>query len=172
MIKRCNIGCGTVYKEGWINVDISNNDIYGNKIKVDRIQDLNIYPWKCFKNNEFDEIECSGIIEHLQDRVRPWKELKRIIKNGCIIHVRGVPHYSGYSGYDDISHYQRYTYRTGEMIAEMFGFELLSNKIIYSANPFLRWMNPIVNLYPRFYERFLCNIIPSIVLEWDFKVKK
>jgi len=172
MMKKLNLGCSKDYKNGWINHDISDKDIYGNKNKVDVTWDLNVYPWKCFKDNEFDEINVSAVMEHLESRTKPWDELRRIAKNGCIIHVR-VPHYSGYTGYDDPTHYHRYSQYTGIMIAEMWRFKLLKNKIDFSVhNPILKTFNPLVNLFPRFYERFFANIFPSQEINWDFKVEK
>ena len=168
---KLNLGCGEDYKEGWVNVDISDKDIYGKKIKVDKKHDLNKFPWP-FKDNEFDEIKASAIIEHLESRTKSWDELRRISKKDCIIHIR-VPHYSGYTGYDDPTHYHRYSHQTGIMVAEMWGFELLQNKIDFSVkNPILKLFNPLVNFSPRFYERFLANIFPSQELRWIFKVKK
>lgn len=170
-MKKLNLGCGKDYKEGWINHDISNKDIYGNKIKAEIHWDLNKFPW-IWKDNTFEEINALAIIEHLESRTKSWSELKRVAKEGCILRVI-VPHYSGYTGYDDPTHYHRYSQKTGDMIAEMWGFEILKNKIIYSVkNPLLKIFNPLVNFFPRFYERFLCNIFPSQEIYWEFKIKK
>jgi len=43
-MKKLNLGAGLKYRADWINHDIANKDIYGNKIKVDIIWDLNKYP--------------------------------------------------------------------------------------------------------------------------------
>jgi 2-polyprenyl-3-methyl-5-hydroxy-6-metoxy-1,4-benzoquinol methylase len=167
-MKKLNLGAGADYREGWVNHDISNKDIYGTKINVDVIWDLNNYPWP-FSDNEFDEINASAILEHLESRTKPWDELKRIAKNGCIIHVR-VPHYSGYTGYDDPTHYHRYSQLTAEMIAKMWGFRLIKNRIVFSVhNPILKLFNPTVNIFPRFYERVFANIFPSQELNWEFE---
>ena len=169
--KRLNLGCGIDYKAGWINHDISNKDIYNIPIKVDKIWDLNKYPWP-WKDNTFDEINCLAILEHLESRTKPWDELRRIAKNGCIIRVI-VPHYSGYTGYDDPTHYHRYSQHTAEMVAGMWGFKLIKSEIKFSVkNRFLTWMNPLVNLFPRFYERFFANVFPSQELHWMFKAVK
>lgn len=168
---KLNLGCGKDYRKGWINVDINNKDIYGDNIKVDLFWDLNVYPYP-FKDNSFDEINADAIIEHLQDKVKPWDELRRIAKPGCKIYV-WVPHYSGYTGYGDPTHYHRYSYFTGILVAKMWNFKLLKNKICFSySNPILKLFNPIVNLSPGVYERFFANIFPSQDLIWDFEVIK
>jgi hypothetical protein len=170
-MKGLNLGCGTDYIDGWINLDLCETDIYGDKIKLDVAWDLNNYPWP-FKDNEFDQINILAIIEHLESKTKPWNELRRIAKNNCIIKGR-VPHYSGYIGYDDPTHYNLYSQGTGVIISKMWGFKILKNEIIFSRNnPLLKLFNPIVNLHPRFYERFLCNIFPSQEINWEFRVIK
>ena len=124
--------------------------------------------------NTFEEINAHAILEHLESRVKPWNELRRIAKNGCIIDV-DVPHYSGYTGYDDPTHYHRYSQHAGNMVAQMWGFKILSNKIIFSWGHkafFLKIFNPLVNIWPRVYERFFANIFPSQELAWKFEVIK
>ena len=168
-----NLGAGTDYKEGWVNHDIGNKDIYGNGIKADVIWDLDVYPWP-WDDNTFDEIKAWAIIEHLKDGAKPWEEIKRIAKNGCIIHA-SVPHYSGFIGYGDPTHYHRYSYQTGQIIARMWGFKMLKNRLIFSWGykfPMLKIFNPIVNIQPEFYERCFANIFPSQELEWTFEVVK
>lgn len=167
---KLNLGSGKKYKGGWVNVDLGDKDLYGNKIKVDMVYDLNNFPYP-FEENTFDEINASAIIEHLESRTKSWSELKRIAKNGCKIHVR-VPHYSGCQAYYDPTHYHKYGYKTAKFISLIWGFKVLENKIQFSANKFLSWMNPIVNIFPIFYERFFCNIIPSQEIFWEFEVVK
>ena len=171
---KLNLGSSTDYREGWVNLDIEEGkDIYGKSVKVDVVWDLNNYPWP-FEDNTFDEINAHAILEHLESRVKPWNELRRIAKNGCIIDV-DVPHYSGYTGYDDPTHYHRYSQHAGNMVAQMWGFKILSNKIIFSWGHkafFLKIFNPLVNIWPRVYERFFANIFPSQELAWKFEVIK
>ena len=39
-IKKLHVGCGTKYWDEWINLDLGDEDSYGNKIKVDYRHDL------------------------------------------------------------------------------------------------------------------------------------
>lgn len=166
---KLNLGCGLDYKDGWINHDISNIDFYGNKIKVDITSDLNKYPW-IWQDNSFDEIKAWGILEHLENKIKPFQELKRIAKNGCRISIH-VPHRSG-EWASDPTHYHCYSYTTGERIAEMYGFKLISSKIKHSSYPILKFMNFFVNLKPKLYEFAFANILPSEELHWEFEVVK
>lgn len=168
---KLNLASGNMYMDGYVNLDIGDKDIYGNKIKVEVIHNLNNYPYP-FEDNTFDEIQARAIIEHLPDKIKVWDELRRISKNGCKIHVE-VPHFSGYTGYDDPTHYHVYSQHTASMIADMWGFKLIKSKILFSMfNKYLKIFDPIVNIYPRFYERFLANIFPSQMVIWDFEVVK
>lgn len=85
-IKKLNLGCGVNKKEGYINLDWNES---GNP---DVVYDLNKTPYP-FNGNEFDIIEASHIIEHLDKPFDVMKELHRILKpNGKLI-IK-VPHFS------------------------------------------------------------------------------
>ena len=78
-MKKLNIGVGGDYRKGWINLDISDKDIYGNKIKVDVKHNLNDLPYP-YKDNQFEEILMLSILEHLDNPVEVLKEIHRISK--------------------------------------------------------------------------------------------
>lgn len=169
-MNKLNLGCGQDYKEGWINVDIGFRDIYMDYIQLDIVWDLNIYPWP-FADNSFDEINAQAILEHLESRTKSWDELRRIAKDGCKIHV-SVPHYASLSGYHEPTHYHRYCYNTAPMVAKMWNFKLISNRLDFSQSWLLGWMNYIVNFKPMFYERFFATLIPTQNCFWEFEVIK
>ena len=79
-MKRLNIGCGKKNKNGYINLDLLKLP------NVDVVHDLNQFPWP-FKKNEFDEILCDNVLEHLNDTIKPIEELWRITKNKGIIKI-------------------------------------------------------------------------------------
>lgn len=86
--KRLNVGCGKDIKKGWINLDF--HDGHGAEI----IFDLNqIYKGKKlpFKNNYFDYVYCSHVLEDFIDPVPIIDEMIRITKKERIIEIR-VPH--------------------------------------------------------------------------------
>ena len=63
-MKKLNLGCGKKILKGYINLDC---------VKfpgVDKVHNLNKYPWP-FKDNEFDEIYCDNILEHLDGIIKP-----------------------------------------------------------------------------------------------------
>lgn len=99
----------------------------------------------CFKDGVFDEIICSEVIEHLEQKDRIFEELKRVLKKDGIL-ILGTPDYSKLSwvliewlykklvpgGYADehISHYSRTS-----LVEKMqgLGFKLEAYKYICNA---------------------------------------
>jgi len=59
---------------------------------VDVVHDLNKFPYP-FKDNEFDEIVCFDVLEHLEDIPSVMKEIHRIGKPGAKVKIRS-PHFS------------------------------------------------------------------------------
>jgi len=43
--RKLNLGCGTKYFKGWTNLDISDKDMYGNKINADVVHNLEKFPY-------------------------------------------------------------------------------------------------------------------------------
>lgn len=81
---KLNIGCGTDYKDGWINID-NNSD--NNIEKLDINWDLrNPLP---FEDNSVDYIFNEHFFEHLspEDGVKVMQDLKRVLKQGGILRI-------------------------------------------------------------------------------------
>jgi predicted SAM-dependent methyltransferase len=79
-----NVGCGTDYKEGWINVD-NNSD--NNIDKLDLNWDLrNPLP---FEDNSVDYIFHEHFIEHLtaEEGISSTKDFLRVLKKGGVLRI-------------------------------------------------------------------------------------
>ncbi len=85
-MKKLNLGCGIDYKEGYVNVD------FHSHINIDVRHDLNQIPYP-FKDQEFDHILASHVLEHLDKPFIIMTELHRILKVGGTLHIK-VPHFS------------------------------------------------------------------------------
>jgi len=85
-MKKLNLGCGEFKKEGYINVDIS------NQCEPDLVYDLNIIPYP-FEDNLFDLIELDHLLEHLNEPFKVMAELNRILRKKGKLILR-VPHFS------------------------------------------------------------------------------
>src|SRR3989344_4898284 len=160
MKKRLNLGCGPDIKQGYVNMDVLK--ISG----VDVVHNLNKFPYP-FKNNEFDEVYASHVLEHLDDFIIVMKELKRICKPGALIKIRG-PHFSCGVAYRDPTHKRLFSYHTFDYFTEECFYDLPNFKIKYRKLNFTRWafpflnyfFNPIININPTMYERFFCWMLP------------
>lgn len=85
-MKKLNLGAGEDKLEGFINIDW--NDLANPDVK----HDLNSVPYP-FKDNEFDYIEASHVLEHLDRPFDVMKEMHRLLKPGGVLRVK-VPHFS------------------------------------------------------------------------------
>ena len=85
-MKKLNLGCGEFKKNGYINLDMN------KKVKPDVVHNLNKFPYP-FKDNYFDLVEASHVLEHVEDPFKVMKELHRIMKHNGTLIIR-VPHFS------------------------------------------------------------------------------
>ncbi|MDD5238342.1 MAG: glycosyltransferase [Candidatus Omnitrophica bacterium] len=99
----------------------------------------------CFKDDSFDALICSEVIEHLKDNERIFLELKRVLKQGGIL-VLGTPDYSRWSwvmlewlykrivpgGYAD-EHITHYTQKGLVQKLQGLGFQLEAKRYILGS---------------------------------------
>jgi len=153
--------------KGYINLDVISMP------GVDVVHDLNKYPWP-FRTSQFNEINCSHILEHLNDFNQMIKELYRISKNKAIIRIY-APYFSGPIFWGEAGHKIHFSYRTFNYWSNQTPmFKTRKIKITFSMNSRIlnRIFSPIINSMPRFYERFLCWILPSEIIEYELEVVK
>lgn len=139
-MKKLNLGCGEEIKKGYINLDF----IKGRGIDI--VYDLNKTPYP-FKNEEFDEIYASHVLEHLDgDWFSIIKELYRILKRGGRLIIK-VPHFSSPIAFME-NHRRFFRYRSFEPYDEqrkmmaldqkkVYRFKIASRKIVFTKFPFL-----------------------------------
>jgi len=171
--KKLNLGCGKDIKEGYINVD---------SIKlpgVDKVVDLNKYPWP-FKDNEFDFVLCSHILEHLNSIIKPLEEIWRITKKNSKVKIL-VPISPSVYAFADPAHKQFYTYFTFNYFKEEHNpnyyskarFKIKSRKIIFSK--YLKPIEILVNsteLTKKAWASLFYFLFPAEVLEIELEVLK
>jgi predicted SAM-dependent methyltransferase len=81
---KLNVGCGTDYKDGWINIDNNSDD---NIVKLDLNWDLR-KPLP-FPDNSVDFIFNEHFMEHLtvEEGQAALKDFKRVLKKGGVLRV-------------------------------------------------------------------------------------
>ena len=171
-INKLNFGCGPEIMKGYVNMDILK--LQG----VDVVHNFNKFPYP-FKDNEFDEIYTSHVLEHLDDLIKVMTELKRICKPGAKIKIR-VPHFSCGVSYRDPTHKRLFSYFTFDYFTDECFYDLPKFKIIKRQLNFTRLsftflnsiINPFINLSPALYERFFCWILPCAEVIVELEVVK
>jgi len=171
-MKKLNLGCEREYKEGWINLD------FDRRVKADIYWDLNKYPYP-FKNNEFDEILASSVLEHLDNIYKAMMGLYRVSKDKGIIYIYS-PHCScPCLSWIEFEHKNAFSYMSfGEWFVnkELYPyFEVLKKKIVFTRINFKflnKILNPLINMFPILYERIFSGILQSSGIVFVLRVRK
>jgi SAM-dependent methyltransferase len=155
---KLNLGCGSNYIPGWLNVDIRKD------LKTDLRLDFN--KKLPFKKNTFDEVKLKMALEHAQNPIGLLKEVIRVAKKGAILLIT-VPHARQLSAVGDIQHRTFFTehsfdynllneYGLNELclFAQVYEYEHAWKRFI----PFKRFFNVFLNgIYDNLSFIFLVN---------------
>jgi len=168
---KLNLGCGKKIIPGFINIDLIEKD---NILGID----LEKYPLP-FKDNSCKYILASHLLEHLENPTKFMLELHRICKTGAIVDLY-VPHYSLCATYADLTHKRPgFSYLTfgnnAWNTAINQKFRTIQKKIYFTRTnmKFLNYIfNPLLNLFPIFYERFFAFIFPCSQIHFRLKAIK
>ena len=113
---KLSLACGDNKPDGFLGVDIAKTK------SADFVQDLLVFPWKQFKDNSVDEIECSHFVEHIPHGdgyhdpfLKFFDEIYRILKPAEFdpanpnIPIKGFmkivcPYYSSMRAWQDPTH--------------------------------------------------------------------
>lgn len=96
-IRKLNLGCGNLRKDGWVNLDI--RDLPGVDIVRDVLRGLP------FENESFDFIYSNNFLEHIPQEDTIWlmNEMWRVMKfGGTMQHI--VPRAGTVSDFQDPTH--------------------------------------------------------------------
>lgn len=163
-MEKLNIGCGRDIKKDYINLDVL-------KLKgVDVVHDLNKFPYP-FKDNEFDEIECKAVLEHVEDVSKTMNEIYRILKKGGIVNIE-VPHFTSTNMYNDPTHKNFFSINSfyffcGKSFYYDFKFKLIKKKLTFGKT-FAIWnwlVEPLANLFPSLYEDTPLRAFPAMNIQ-------
>jgi len=177
-MKQClNLGSGRDIKNGnkdekWINQDIFQFE------GIDDVFDFNKFPWK-YKDNYFDEVRIWNCLFLVKDFVKFMEEVYRISKNNTKIIIQTQfflspesanypynPTQTNFNSFDIFLKDGEFNIKTG------VEFIIIKRKWIFSENRFLSKFDPIPNIFPKFYGRFLYFYFPSNKLYFELQVVK
>lgn len=169
---KLNLGCGKDIREGYINQD--NFPFEG----VEDVSDFNKFPWK-YEDNTFEEVRIWNCLILAEDFVEFMSEVWRVSKPNAKIVIQtqfflspesaNYPHnptQTNYNSFDIFLGKGEFKFKTGTE------FEIIERKWVFSENKFLKKLNFIPNLAPRFYGRFLYFYLPSNKLYFELKAIK
>lgn len=161
-MKKLNLGCGRDIKKNYINLD---------KVKLDGIDivhDLNKFPYP-FKDNEFDEVLCQNILEHINDPIKVMEEIWRISKPNAIIKVQ-VPYWASKGAVSHLEHKHYFDegsfnyFKEGNIGDARTTKARFKSVLIYPhCNPLSRFKKYLP--FKKFFSKFLINIYDTIYYE-------
>ncbi|MDP8236743.1 MAG: class I SAM-dependent methyltransferase [Candidatus Erginobacter occultus] len=180
MMKVLDIGCG---KKKYVSNNpedtVIGMDHYSGD-GVDVVHDLEVFPWP-FAGGEFDLVIANHVLEHLPDLIATMEEIWRVGRDGSLVSVR-VPYFSFPGSFQDPTHKRFFTRRTFDYFLPRVEFnyysparfELVSRRLVtFAKHPRLSaGFDALINLFPRFYERFFAYIFPAENLFVELKVTK
>ncbi|MEW6062898.1 MAG: class I SAM-dependent methyltransferase [Nanoarchaeota archaeon] len=177
MSKVLEIGSGKHYYKAKSNEEVVHLDRI-KKEHVEVVHNLDKYPWP-FKPNTFDKVYASHILEHLSDLVKAIEEIYRVAKPNALVIIK-VPYFASAYAFQDPTHKHFFAYRTFEYfvknswlsIDSRVEFKIVRRRINFSWNRLLNLFSYIINIFPKFYERYIAFIIPSNELYVELKVVK
>jgi len=180
--KILDVGCGWNKTPGAIGIDAN------PKTHADVIHDLGATPYP-FPDNEFDQIICRHVAEHVPDVMAFVTELHRIAKPGGAISIT-TPHYSNPDWATDPTHRNHFnSYSFNCFVDERQLFPFYTEVKLRPVRTYVSLANLwraiglefIVNLdqhWPafrftrKFWEFYLSNVMRGKELQFEFEVNK
>lgn len=176
-VRKLNLGCGRDIRPGYVNLDLVTMP------GLDMVADLERrLP---FRDDTFDEIFSSHVLEHVRDLIPLLGELARICKPGGVLRIE-VPHLSFFGAYTDPTHkrffgYHSFDYFTPEGTYNFYShlrFRIRRREIrffwIKNERRVIksRVITGLINAFPLVYERFFCWMLPANELYFELEAVK
>jgi len=180
-LTKLNLGCGNNNLPGWVNLDIS--ALPG----VDIVCDIEKLPLP-FADEQFDEVLCQDILEHVE-YIPVLRDIHRIIKKGGALTIR-VPHFTSKFNFLDPTHKKMFSIGTFNFFVKdsseqqgrgyYFDFAFSScreakivfehDSIFFILSPVLEALFNISPLMQKIYESYFlsrlfpaCNILITLI---------
>lgn len=166
-----DIGCGPNKTPNATGIDIHPYD------GVDVVHDIQSYPWP-LKNNTFDKIVCSHVIEHIDDTVAFMREIHRIAKPNAQVTII-TPHFSSSNSWVDPTHKKHFSVQWYKILTEGYlsvqtgRYECLKSEVAFGKSLRAKIGNFLYNWRgPEKWERSYAFIYQGSDITTDLKVIK
>ncbi len=173
-----DVGCGRDKTPGAIGLDIN------PRSDADVRCDLNQLPYP-FRDNTFDAIVCTSVLEHLDDFVGVMEELHRIARPGALLRIV-VPFFASHWSHTDPTHRRvfathsfdyfderaalhKYKYSDARYAVERVEFEKPPPYLRRRIEQPLRWL---ANRFKDTYEARFAYLYPMHDLYFELRVIK
>ena len=192
MKRTLDLGCGSNKRAGAIGADITQGSAADVIVNLEQF----FYP---FKDNAFDHIVFSHVIEHMTDIPRVMEEIWRISSPNASL--EGVtPHFSSSGSYNDPTHRYHLSCRTFDYLSEPFPdppgklrrflnvfynpgvlehrpkvakkFQKIEVRLTFNHVFRRLGIEWLANIYPELYESFFAFIFPARDIVFRLKVIK
>lgn len=174
---RLHIGSGRDRREDFVNLD--RVALPGVDVVADLERQLP------FTDDAFDEVLGLHVLEHVDRLENALAELHRVTRASGTVRI-AVPHFSFFGAYIDPTHRRFFGYETFDYYSDHgtynfyadLRFEIVRRQIRYYWVKNERRTVPsatltfLINLWPRFYERFLCWMLPANELYFELRPAK
>jgi predicted SAM-dependent methyltransferase len=172
-----DVGCGKRKHKGSIGIDLRRVEA------VDIIADATALP---FRDDCFDKIYLSHIIEHIPNMIEFMREIWRVCKDKATIHI-WTPHFTSPNSYTDPTHVRHLTSRsldyfdnTTTMGKELWfdlkiRFKIKIKKLFFSKRKSRLWnffIEKLANKNLARYEAILGWIFPGETLYFELEALK
>lgn len=163
-----DVGCGSAKTPGAVGLDISADT------DADIVHDLDVFPYP-IENESFDQILLQDVIEHVEQPMRVFAELRRIVRPGGSVHLR-TPHFSSVLAYGDPTHKQYFSTIAIRQLAEprFAHYSDARFEVVHVTldlwTPFrLAGIGALANRAPDFYEKYLAFRFPAMNIRAEFR---
>jgi ubiquinone/menaquinone biosynthesis C-methylase UbiE len=132
-----------------------------------------------FKDNSFDVVNASHVLEHIENFFELLSEIYRILKPNGTLKIK-APYFSSPHAFTNPTHKRFFTYTTFEFFEEKYEenqyckgkfYKIINRKLNFSFNKkyasLNKIINPLVNRFPTIYQHLFSYIIPcdEIIVE-------
>ena len=159
-----DVGCGAGKSPGAIGLDRRFRPELPRDRQMDMACDLSVLPWP-LKDNSFDLVICSHVLEHLADTVAILEELNRITRPGGRVYIE-VPHFTWVEAFRHYEHKHFFTLGSFDYFVKgnphyRTDFRMVERHLFFDDFTNCLGIGLLANRFPRFYEKRLAFIFPG-----------